>query len=154
MLDFSTKINNLALKIFASIPAVILDIITIPIRSITTLFRNNSPEETHSMINLINKDATSPNNYEVVKICYELRDVKMEEVVRENEDEYQDAVKSVTTGVIRVALQRLPGEKGHITKKNEGVPYNRKNDEWFAGVTTMTFDSFDSCETDFNTFEC
>ena len=55
-LHHSSKINNFAIKFLASIFAIAFDIVTLPIRIVTTPFqihKNNIPEEKHPVLDLM-----------------------------------------------------------------------------------------------------
>lgn len=72
------KVDNIALKVMVAIFAIALDIMTLPIRSVTTPFRiwyhAYYPEKDHRLVRLIkeNKEAQVDLNYKIQKINFVL----------------------------------------------------------------------------------
>jgi hypothetical protein len=127
--NYTLKINNVALKIFASIFAIVLDVITFPIRLVITPFRAiynyRNPEEKHPLSSLIergNKDVLNKENF--VTICYEVVDVKINEPTDESAEDLYRARKELIKGSRRVVLKTLPGGiKTQVTGRIEKSIY-------------------------------
>lgn len=112
----SLKVNNLAVKIITSIFAIALDVITAPIRLLTTPFRiyyhYRHPEVEHSLVDLIEGNPQSQKAIEAgfVTLCYEALHVKIDEPpVIEEGDTLQTLRRTLVRGTMQVALKRIPG---------------------------------------------
>lgn len=109
------RIDNIALKLIASIFAIALDLVTMPIRFITTPFRMSDqayyyPEEKHPLALEI-AQRTQPQiivEDPVVDLCYEMQKVHVVPPTAENQFT-GSATKSVVKGTLHVALRTLPG---------------------------------------------
>jgi hypothetical protein len=115
--NFSLKINNIALKIIASIFAIALDVVSLPIRFFMTPFciyyNYKNPETEHPVINLIRESPLSQkaiiDNF--VHLCYEVQDVQRSDPSAPDEEgnTFQNAAGTAVKGTIQVALRRMPG---------------------------------------------
>ena len=134
--NFSLKVNNVALKVFASIFAIGFDIITFPIRLITSGFRAiynyYNPEKKHPLLSLIEGENEGASiKGDILSIRYGSEDVKFEEPTREDGHIFQYAQKSFERGTVRVALKRLPGVYKHQeTGKSGSYTYYGIDGEW------------------------
>jgi hypothetical protein len=133
----SLKINNLALKIIASIFAVALDVVTLPLRLLTTPYRiyynYKNPEAEHPLTKLLNENQGQKKiDEDVVRLCYEVQNVQMDPPTEKNGERSQEARGHTITGTMKVALKRLPGEKEfHFDEKVESAGYFRGyGEEW------------------------
>jgi len=140
--NFSSRINNVALKIFASIFAIAFDIITFPVRVLTTPFRmyynHRHPEEKHPVMDLIEQDPQSQKAIEndVVNLCYEVENVQISNPTPPDEagHTFQDATKSAVKGTMQIALKKMPGDiKTQASEKKEDILYQRTNGAGGAG---------------------
>jgi hypothetical protein len=135
-IHYSSKVNNFVLKFLSSIFAVAFDIVTIPIRIITTpiqLYYNNIHEEKHPIINLIQNDHLAQNVIQnnSVNLCYEVQNVQMSNPTYESGNTYQKAAKSMIKGSIQIALKSLPGGiKKQSQEEEEKTSYLGMNDNW------------------------
>jgi|GEM_PF-4607488 hypothetical protein len=139
--NFSLKINNIALKIIASIFAIALDIIMAPIRLFTTPVRiydnYKHPEVEHSIISLIEKNPGSQKAIDdnFVNLCYKVQNVQMSNpsVPDEEGNTFQRAAKSVVKGTLQIALRRMPGGiKGQSSEEKESSTYLGMNGKWIG----------------------
>lgn len=135
--NYSLKINNLALKIIASIFAVALDVVTLPLRLMTTPYRiyynYKNPEAEHPLTQLMNENqAQKKIDEDVVRLCYEVQNIQMDPPTEKNGGWSQEARGQTISGTMKVALKRLPGEKVfHFEEKVESAGYFRAYDkEW------------------------
>ncbi len=140
--NFCLKINNKALKIFASIFAIALDVFTAPIRLLTTPFRiyynYQHPEAEHPIINLIKGNDQSKKAMEdnFVNLCYEIQNVQIS--ISSGPDEkgntFQNASKSMIKGVMQIALKSIPGGiKNKSSEEEVAATYQGMNGEWNLG---------------------
>lgn len=134
--NFSLKINNLALRVIASTFAVALDMITLPVRLLTTPYRIHyncqNPEAEHPLVKLINQDQRQKQIEEdVLSLCYETHDVQINAPVEEMGDSYQTAKGHTVKGTIQVALKRIPGGiKTQSSENEEFASYLRCKGDW------------------------
>lgn len=137
--NFSLKINNIALKIIASIFAIALDVITAPIRLLTTPFRvyynYQHPEAEHPLVNLIKGNPQSQKAIDdnFVNLCYEVQNVQTSNPSAPDEEGniFQNASRSTIKGTMQIALKSIPGGiKNQSSEEEEAANYLGMNGEW------------------------
>lgn len=152
-IHYSSKINNFVLKFLASIFAVAFDIVTVPIRIMTTplqLYYNNGPEEKHPILNLMRNTPQVQKAIEgnAVDLCYEVQNVQISNPTYEDGNTFQNAKKSVIKGTIQVALKKLPGGiKSQSEEEKENTSYLGMNGDW-------VIENFDTSKTSISSFAC
>ncbi|MBA3604248.1 MAG: hypothetical protein H0W50_11585 [Parachlamydiaceae bacterium] len=128
--NFALKVNIAAQKVFASIFAIALDVLTFPIRFFATpycLYLNWRHPEIHSLTHLIGQ-YPGPD---VVNLVYEVQNVQVADSYTENGDTFQNATKAAIKGVMSVALKRIPGGiKSCTSETEENISYICMNGEW------------------------
>lgn len=126
---FASKIENIALRFFASIPAIALDFLTFPVRLLTVPFQiysnDKNPEGKHPILGLIENHPLAQKAIEdgMVNLCYEIDDVQISDPIH--------ATRSSVKGTIEVALKRLPGgTKKHSLEENKQTDYHGVDGKW------------------------
>ncbi len=148
LVNFSLKINTVALKIIASVFALTLDILTAPVRLFATPIRiyynYKHPESEHPIKNLING-----RDDDVVSLCYEVQNVQInDEAPDEEGNTFQNAIKSTVKGTIEIVLKRIPGGIHHSSSENKvDAIYSAINGEW-------TLDSCQRRSSAFSSYAC
>ncbi len=151
--NHALEINNIALRIFASLFAIAFDLSTLPIRFLATPFRvfynYRHPEETHPLSTLIEKESDqTPFRENYVTIKYETSNVKMNEPIEKEGHVFQNASQETTDGTTFVALKsQVGGIKSNFTELRVNRDYNRIDDEWDSSgsVTTKSHRSSFTC---------
>lgn len=137
--NFSLKINNIALRVIASIFAIAVDIISFPIRLLTApvrvYYNCKYPESEHPLINLIKNNSQFQKVLEdnIVNLCYEAENVQISEPSLPDEEgnTFQNASKSAVKGILQIALKSVPGGiANHFSEEGESVSYLGMNGEW------------------------
>lgn len=132
--NFALKVNNIALKVLASIFAIAFDVITFPIRLLVTpvraIYNYRKSDDKHPLISLI--EQTNKNNSvneDILTINYIKEEIELKK--SNSECKIPFAHKSSTKGVVRVALKRLPGGiKNKKEERTETVSYAKALGEW------------------------
>lgn len=127
---FASKIDSFAKKVFASFFAIVLDILTLPIRLVATPFRyyynNNHPEQEHPIIPLLRERF----GYEPITECIQIG-YKEEKVVITNETYPPEGKKKKIEGSINIALKRLHGDiKSQSIEITDNSAYWLVDGEW------------------------
>lgn len=143
--NFSLKINNIALRIIASVFAIALDVITAPIRLLTTPFRvfynDRHPETRHPLVNLIEAQTERTIDDNFVNLFYEVQDVRITNTSTPEEqgNTLQEATRSTVKGSMRIALKTIPGGvKRQVSEQQEAAGYLIKNGKWvLEGISTV-----------------
>ena len=140
---FASKINNVVLKYFVAFFAVALDLVTLPVRLLTTayqLYYNNKHKEKHPALELIGQrpDAHKVLEEGVVNLCYTIDTVKTSAPTIDGGDSFQNAEQTLVEGTIRVALRRLPGLERASSEKTTGNAYSGRNGVWVLSGTGFT----------------
>lgn len=119
---FAMKINNVFLRIFASVAAMVLDIATFPIRLVTAPLRfaylKSNPEEKHPLASLIEKNKCQ-GPLDTVTVHYTISKVEMGQQNFVEGHTVQNAKEHIIRGTKFVALKTLAG----------GIKSDRKEDE-------------------------
>lgn len=101
------KTKNIALRIFTSLFAVVLDVLTFPVRLVLTPFRaiynSKHPEQKHPLVTFLENEGVSVDD-DTVKIFCKEESVKIEE-----EDDHKRAYQDIANGTVTVALKRFVG---------------------------------------------
>ncbi len=130
--NFALKVNNIAIKVIASIFAIALDIVTFPVRFFATPFRFfynlKHPEEKHLITQLIHEPKS-----DVVNLVYKIQNNIIENPAKDGISYF--AKKSSVEGFIPVALKRMPGEFiSQSFEREEGIKYTGLNGKWCASA--------------------
>lgn len=145
--NFSLKINNVALRVFASIFAITIDAISFPLRFLLTPLRiyynYRHPEEIHPIINLLKdhpklKQVLANNS---VQLSYNVKIVQVEDSTEVDEEGnvFQKAVEQTIRGTKLVALQRLPGGIENKVSETERMTfYLGMNGDWFVTSSVVS----------------
>lgn len=133
-INFALKVNNIALKIFASPFAIAFDVLTLIPRLLLTPLRfhyNGKNKQEHPLVALI-KD--KPDAAESLKSGIVNLHVKMEQIDIKNDrlNGLDAAEQKTIEGNIRVAIKALHGIDESSDYKTSNVKYLKVNGEWDA----------------------
>lgn len=136
-IHFALKVENIALKIIASVFAIALDLLTLPIRFIAlplrVYYQSHAPEPKHPMIELIEGNVHSQKALQdqCVMLHYEVEEVRIHP---ENEEGRRfGADKIVRVGTVQIILQPTPRGENTSSELESLVRYSKQNGEWVAG---------------------
>jgi len=133
-INHAFKIDHFVLKIFASIGAVVLDVLTIIPRLITSPFRafyNYKTENTHPLISFIKTELpfTQLTHSNILKI-----DVNLEKIATHwiscSTGDLNTATKTITSGHCYVAVKSIPGSTLKPRIVDQVINYMEVNKEW------------------------
>jgi hypothetical protein len=127
---FASKIDSFAKRVFASFFAIVLDLLTLPIRLVATPFRyhhiKNHPEQEHPLVPLIRERYGLQQLNDNVSLYF-----KEEKVEIRNDLHFPTAKEIKTAGYIDIALKRLPGGiKSRSHETSEERTYWFVHGEW------------------------
>lgn len=153
--NITSKINNTAGKIFASLFAIAIDAITLPVRLISSpvcaLYNRSHQEESHPLENLITGTEAGKKAIKDGNVSINVRLVKytVHEDVFEDGVNYKNVSKNVNDISKKVALRSLPGGVvSEIGVSNNCSMYSVVDDkEWISIGHSRS-------KTAYNTFMC
>jgi len=112
-IHYALKIDNIALKIFASLLALPFDLITLPIRFVALPFRARrlyqNPEKPHPLAERIGE--TLSQNASEITLRYAACTTDLIKTEKLEGQTIENWEKKETTGEVRIALKRIPGPK-------------------------------------------
>lgn len=130
---YSSKINRRALRIFASIFALIFDGISLPIRFVATPFRVGynvfHKEEVHPLMPLIKEKA---KNCSIVNLSFVAENITVKDLPKDEDgSSVQKGMQTKIEGTAKIALKRMPGGIKSKSSQNSSVcSYLIMNGEW------------------------
>lgn len=128
-MHYALKVNHIALKVIASICAIVLDVITLPIRFIMTPFCAYSNYNYLEPAHLIEHDLGIAG-HDVVNLCYDKQETLVGAPFQEGGETFQNGSKYVYTGTKTVALKNLVGFKDRPLEFEKITSYLNNYGQW------------------------
>jgi hypothetical protein len=137
LIHFALKVENVVLRILASIVAAMVDLATLPLRLLATPIRfwynAQYPEPLHPLIGLLRNNPAAKEAIEegTVELICEMEKVSMEPIQQEEGHQFQEAQDARVKATSYIALKRLPGgvEK-EMTVERKSASYLSMDGEW------------------------